>query len=246
MLFARTELRSSARTLAALLAMTGTALAVPPAAAPAPDVVIAQVDDSDLKEEETLQELMDDEYKGAAWSMGSAIGLSMIPGAGYGLVYAEKKPQSVVPFLLSAVGYGLGAAYLLGAFDETAKEVCLHVRDGKVPLDECAIGGRAGDNQNIDARSEDMNTPYFATKADYTRGVQGENFDGKDTGVLILGATYAATTLLGAIWAASTVADHNDRLKKDIESTAQAPSPTFRPIIGGDRSGGLAGFAIDF
>ncbi|MCB9545694.1 MAG: hypothetical protein H6706_07495 [Myxococcales bacterium] len=234
--------------VAALVGWAGAAFAgpVPPAAAPAPGVLIAQVDDSDLKDEETLNELMVEEYDKDAWSMGSAIGLSLIPGAGYGLVYAEKKAQSVVPFLVSAVGYGLGAAYLLGVFDETSKQVCLHVRDGKVPLDECEIGGRAGDNQQIDGRSEDMNTPYFATKADYTRGVQGEDFDGKDTGVLILGATYAATTILGAVWAAMTVADHNDRLKKDIESTAQAPSPTFRPVIGGDRSGGLMGFAVDF
>lgn len=62
--------------------------------------------------------------------------------------------------------------------DSTAEEcmiVCLHARDGIVPLDECSIGDRAGDNQAIDPRSSDMQTPYFATKSDYVQNVQGDS-----------------------------------------------------------------------
>lgn len=220
--------------------------AVPVMAAPGPERLIAQVDDSDLKDEEGLQELMDEEFDKDKWSMGSALGLSLVPGGGFGLIYAEKKAQSAVPFVLAAVGFGLGAAYLVGAFDEQSKTVCVHTRAGTVPLGECDIGNRAGDNQAIDPRSEDMNTPYFATKADYTKGIQGEDFDGASTGILILGATYIGTTLIGAIWSGLTVYDHNEKLRKDIESTAQAPTPTWRPVLGADRNGGLMGLAVDF
>jgi hypothetical protein len=233
--------------LALLLALPVQARdAVPAMAAPGPELLIAQVDDSDLKEEEGLVELMEEEYDKDKWSMGSALGLSLVPGGGFGLMYAEKKAQAAVPFVLAAVGFGLGAAYMVGAFDEEAKTVCVHTRAGTVGLDECDIGNRAGDNQAIDPRSSDMNTPYFATKADYTKGIQGENFDGTDTGILILGATYIGTTLLGAIWSGLTVYDHNEQLRKDIESTAQAPTPTWRPVVGADRNGGLMGLAVDF
>lgn len=233
--------------LALLAALPALAKApVPATAAPTPDLLIAQVDDSDLKEEEGLQELMDEEYDEASWSMGKAIGLSLIPGGGFGLIYAEKEAQSAVPFVLAAVGFGLGAAYMVGAFDESSKKVCVHVRAGTVPLDECDIGNRAGDNQAIDPRSQDMNTPYFATKADYTKGIQGEDFDGSERGIQILAATYIGTTLIGAIWAGLTVADHNDRLRKDIESTAKAPEPTWRPVVAADREGGFMGLAVDF
>lgn len=242
-------MRRTSALLALLTATSGSALAapaVPATAALPPGLLIAQVDDSDLGTEETLPELMEIEYDKDAWSVGSALGLSLVPGGGFGLIYAEKKAQATVPFVLAAVGFGLGASYLLGVFDESSKQVCIHKNDGSVGLDECEIGKRAGDNQTIDPRSDDGNTPYFATKADYTRGVQGEDFDGKDRGLLILGITYAGTTLIGAIWSALTVADHNDRLRKDIESTAQAPSPTFRPVLAGSHEGGMMGLAIDF
>ena len=47
---------------------------------------------------------------------------------------------------------------------------CIHVRAGVVPVETCTQGDRAGDNQAIDPLSEDMNTPFFATKDDYRRG----------------------------------------------------------------------------
>lgn len=69
--------------------------------------------------------------------------------------------------------------------DSTADEcmiVCLHARDGIVPLDECSIGNRAGDNQAIDPRSSDMQTPYFATKSDYTTADSCELASAPDAG----------------------------------------------------------------
>ena len=68
--------------------------------------------DPDLEDDESLEDLMKIEYDKDAWSMGTAIGLSLVPGGGFGLLYARKKPQAVIPFLLSTVGYGLGIAYM--------------------------------------------------------------------------------------------------------------------------------------
>lgn len=231
----------------ALGLLAGPALAknpVPTSAAAPPAVLLAQIDDSDLKDEETLEELIEGEIDEESWSMGKAIGLSLLPGGGFGLIYAEKKAQSVVPFLLSAVGYGVGLAYMLGVFNEKSEQVCVHVRDGEVPLGECSIGDTAGENLANDPRSPNGMTQYFDTKGDYTEGIKGEDFDGKDTGILILGATYAFTTILGAIWAASTVSDHNDKVRKAAESTAEGPR--LRPVMAYDGDNGLFGVGIDF
>ena len=73
--------------------------------APPPAVLLAQVDDSDLADEETLTELMQIEIDRDAQSMGAAIGLSLIPGGGWGLLYAGKPAQSAVPFSLAAAGF---------------------------------------------------------------------------------------------------------------------------------------------
>ena len=48
--------------------------------------------------------------------------------------------------------------------------ICVHTRDGQVPLAECSIGGTPGDNQAIDPRSLDAMTQYFDTRADYELG----------------------------------------------------------------------------
>lgn len=240
-------MRRIAATVAAASLLAGPALArnpVPTSAAAPPQVLLAQVDDSDLKDEETLEELIENEYDEKSWSMGKAIGLSLLPGAGYGLVYAEKKAQSVVPFILSIAGYGVGIAYMLGVFDESSKRVCVHVRDGEVPLGECSIGRTPGDNQANDPRSANGMTQYFDTQNDYQEGIKGEDFDGTKTGYLILASTYAVTTLLGAIWAGAVVSDHNDRLRKDLESTAQGP--TLRPVMAYDGQNGLFGLGLDF
>jgi hypothetical protein len=234
-----------------------------PTVAPAPELLIAQIDDSDLRDEETLTQLMGIEYSKDAWSMGSAVGLSMIPGAGWGLVYTRQKAQAVVPILLSAIGYGLGGLYVAGLFDESSEVQCRHVRVGKVgPMD----GGvdRCGyakivfdpnepnriDNQDID-ELDTQERPFFATAVDYSLVTVGQDFDGTNTGLVILVSTYVATTLLGAIWSGTSVAEHNDRLRKDIESTAQAPKAPAeervpRVVAGFDGRRGFLGFALDF
>lgn len=240
-------MRRFAAVFAMMSLLGGPALArnpVPTHAAASPGVLLAQIDDSDLKDEKTLEDLITDEVEENSWSMGKAIGLSLIPGGGFGLIYAEKKAQSVVPFLLSAIGYGVGIAYLAGIFDEKSERVCVHVRDAEVPLGECSIGRTPGDNQANDPRSPNGMTQYFDTQADYQEGVKGEDFKGFDTGVLIMGATYALTTILGAIWAAATVSDHNDRVRKDAESTAEGPS--LRPMMAYDGQQGLFGVGLDF
>lgn len=228
----------------------------PIANAPAPQALIAQnlgdqVDDSDLAREENLQDLMREEYDDASLSVGAAVTLSLIPGAGYGLAYAGKKAQSLVPFTLSAIGYGVGAAYFFGAFNTSTSTFCRHVRDGRVQdFDECAIADNKGTNTDpgnkaIDPRSPDM-LPYFKTAEDYSVVTSGEDFDGKRTGLLIMGGTYVFTTLVGAIWASSVVSDHNDRLQKDIESTAQNEGVQPRPVVAYDGNEGFFGLALDW
>ena len=99
-------------------------------------------EDPDLEDDETLEDLMKIEYDKDAWSTSTAIGLSLVPGGGFGLIYARKKPQAVIPFLLSTVGYGLGIAYMAGAFDESQTSICTHVRAGRVPAVECSYADR--------------------------------------------------------------------------------------------------------
>ncbi len=216
---------------------------VDPREAPPPRVLLAQVDDSDLGEEETLEDLKKIEYDVDAQSMGAAVGLSLLPGGGWGLMYADQKAQSTVPIVLFVAGAVVGGLYVAGIFDESSKTVCKHARDGKVELDECAIGGRAGENQAVDPRDPQMRQ-YFATQEDYERVKVGDDFDGKNTGLVIIGATYAVTTILGAVWAGLVVADHNAELERSIDSTVKGPS--FRPTFSFDGDNGIAGFALDF
>ena len=273
-------MRRIAAAFTALTIAAGPALAVEPGqsidptAAPAPGVLIAQAGidalDADLAEEETLQFLQDKEFNESAQSLGAAIGLSLIPGAGWGLMYADKAAQSTVPFLLSAVGYSLGAMYMAGLFDEEATQICNHVRDGRVGFDECGYGDIVFDpnvdqidNNDIDPR-DDMNPPraYFATKSDYEYATRGEDFEGTTTGLIIIGGTYVVTTLIGAVWAGSTVYEFNEQLRKDIESTAgrdavvkaddvrareaaAEPAPP-QPYFGYTGKRGVLGVALEF
>jgi hypothetical protein len=236
------------RIVAAIVAaglVPGFAIAqVSPTEAPPPRTLLAQVDDSDLGEEITLDELKEEEFDKDAQSMGAAIGLSLIPGGGWGLMYADKGAQSTVPLVLFVAGAVVGGLYVGGVFDESSKTVCQHTRDGRVPIDECGIGGTAGANQETDPRDPQMR-PYFATQDDYERITVGEDFDGTDTGIIILGATYVATSILGAVWAGLVVSEHNERLRKDIDSTVQR-QPSVRPTLAFSDEGGFAGFAIDF
>ncbi|MFN3201476.1 MAG: hypothetical protein ACE366_23945 [Bradymonadia bacterium] len=204
------------------------------------------IDDSDLAREETLEELKEEEYEKEAWSVGTAIGLSFIPGGGAGLIYAEKPAASTVPYLLSAIGYGVGIAYFVGAFDESSSVVCNHDIDGRVAFEECSFGdpGSAVRNDR-DPRGTPINgqqPPYFQTQGQYTEATIGEDFDGKQTGLIIIAGTYVVTTVLGAVWAASSVSDHNDAVRKKIDSTVQAP----KPIVAYDGRRGFLGLSFDF
>lgn len=274
-------MRRTAAALAALSIAAGPALAaepgqpIDPTAAPPPGVLIAQAGidalDADLADEKTLEDLHEDEFNESAKSMGAAVGLSLIPGAGWGLMYADKPAQATVPFLLSAVGYSVGALYMAGLFDEEATDTCQHVRDGRVGLAECGYGDivfdptnpNAVDNNDIDTRdNQNPQRAYFATKSDYSEVTIGDDFDGTTTGLLIIGGTYVVTTLVGAAWAGSTVYDFNDQLRKDIESTAgrdavakaedvRASGPAAeplppRPIFGYTGKRGVFGVVVDF
>lgn len=244
-------MRRTVAALAAAACLPGAAWAqvqpTPIEDAPPPAMLLAQVDDSDLRSEETLKELMQIEYDKDAQSVGAAIALSFIPGAGWGLLYAGKKAQAVVPFTLSAIGYGLAGAYLAGAFDTDAASACAHTRDGKVPFAECGLSRDPVRNKDEDPRADLSKHPpplniYDNTAADYSIVTTGEDFDGKETGLLILVGTYAVTTIVGAAWSAAVVSGHNDQLRKDIESTAGIP----RPIVGYTGERGVVGVAFDF
>ena len=229
--------------------------------APEAEVMVAMmIDDSDLRDEETLDQLMQLEYDRDKMSMGAAVGSSFIPGAGWGLMYAKKDIQAIVPFALSAVGYGLGAAYLFGAFDRQKTEICRHKpSSSRVADDECKRGERPLNtdnpdkitNQDIDPRSGAEMKQYWETKGDYEVTFAGEDFNGAGTGLVIMAGTYFVTTALGAVWAGLTVKAHNDQLRKDIESTAQnrrrtAPEIRAQPMVAytGDR--GFFGVRLDF
>ena len=185
-------------------------------------------EDPDLEDDETLEDLMKIEYDKDAWSTSTAIGLSLVPGGGFGLIYARKKPQAVIPFLLSTVGYGLGIAYMAGAFDESQTSICTHVRAGRVPAVECSYADRPFDPaapNEISNTSVDMRDPngrsYDQTVGDYASSTAGRNYSGRNTGITLLAATYIVTSTLGAVWSGMSVRAHNRQLRRDIESTAE-------------------------
>ncbi len=233
------------RTLTALaaLATVTPAFAAPPAVAPPPQQLLAQADEIDLGsvdgEEETLQALDGAIIEEESWSMGAAIGLSLIPGGGFGLMYADKPGAAGLTFALAAAGYGLGAAYMLGAFDESTSQRC-RFGDSSVDMNECdaAYDPEHPLNKEIDPRTGDY---YFRAKDQYAYVTTGENFDGQTTGLIIMGATYATTTLLGAVWSGTAVHRHNDDVRKRVESTA-----SIRPLLGYTGSRGYFGVGLDF
>jgi hypothetical protein len=201
--------------------------------------------DPDLEDDESLEDLMNIEYDKGAWSMGTAIGLSLVPGGGFGLLYARKKPQAVIPILLSTVGYGLGIAYMAGAFDESQSSICTHVNAGRVSPVECGYATIPNDptqperidNANIDPRTcadptncaNDPNAkPYFQTGGNYTRSTAGRDYSGRTAGLTILAATYVVSSTLGAVWSAMSVRSHNKQLRRDIESTADNSNRRYR------------------
>lgn len=278
--------RLVASALAVALPAAAAAQSVPPEMAAPPRTLLAAnggaVDDSDVaaeSEDETLDKLNQIEIDKDAWSTGAAVGLSAIPGGGFGLIYANKSAASVVPFLISIAGFTVGALYMVGKFDTKKKTSCFFKADpnssatgAQVDSYRCSyalftgttddpIPGDQDDNpdpaQNTGERTTHSfdwtaadnsrvgtNKEYYNSAANYGYVDSGENFDGKKTGLMILIGTYAATTLLGAVWSGLTVADHNETLRKNVESTAQNSGP--KPLVGYDGNNGYFGMALDF
>ncbi len=240
-------MRRTASSLLAFCLVGGTAFGqTSPLDAPPPRELIAQVDDSDLREEETLEELQQDEYDKSSQSMAAAIGLSLLPGGGWGLVYADKGAQSTVPFLITLAGVGLGIAGYVGAFDEGGTDSsCLHVRDGEVPVSECTLHQDKVRNKEVDPRDL-SGRQYFETVNDYELIAGKEPVDNSAFGTYFLLGGYGLAALVGAVWAAIEVADHNERLRKDIESTVEGPSWRPTPVVVFDGDNGMFGFSLAF
>ncbi len=126
-----------------LFTLSFNAQAAPPSSAPPPLSLLqgesplyeihrspsAQMDDPDLvrelAEEETLVDLQNIEYSNDALSSGRGVLLSLVPGAGWSLIYANRRAQGVLIILGATVGYGMGVAYLAGVFDENAERRCV-------------------------------------------------------------------------------------------------------------------------
>ena len=219
---------------------------------------LAQMEDPELilelQGEETLAELQENEFEEEALSMAKALTLSLIPGGGWGLIYTGKTAQSLIPFLISAVGYGVGLVYMSGLFDESSEEVCFHKPSSEVVgKGECSLFEptlqRPMQHTQLDPRGPlDANgqptQPYFATKDDYELQSRGQDYDGFGLGLTIVVSTYAASSLLGALWSMSEVSEHNGKLRRRIESTAMAPrvTPSMLPSVTG--RGMLPGFGL--
>lgn len=216
---------------------------VPPAATAEDPLQLAQNEDfydPDLENEETLEELHQEEYDKGKWSVGSAVGLSFIPGGGWGLLYADKGAASSVPFVLSLAGYTLGALYMGGVFDESSVIKCQD-DDNTIVRDELCDYSATNlpDSSDTSITAEERRA---IARGEYTQFQSGEDFDGGDTGLIIIGTTYALTTLLGATWAGLSVSEHNERLRRDIESTAWVP----RLRLGVAKGRSSVGLAFDF
>lgn len=207
-----------------------------PLEAPSPSVMFIQMDDpelvKELAEEETLQELQDMEFDRESLSVGRGITLSLIPGGGFGLLYAGHKAQGFLTIALSAVGYVIGIAYASGSLDSTQTDVCVYkkgtIEEETLQKEICSYwDGNIYPNlyNSVDPRSTDPMNPnvtkkYFETRPNYTLEKRGEQYDGKGLGVKVLIATYVASTLFGSIWSGKVIMEHNDEIRKRVESTA--------------------------
>jgi len=228
-----------------------------PLTAPGPQAMFAQMEDpelfKELSAEETLKELQDMEYDREALSLGRGLTLSLIPGGGFGLIYAGHKAQGFLTIGLSAIGYVLGVAYASGSLNSTQSEVCLYKQgtpqEELVQTQVCSWwDGSAHPNRynTIDPRSVDPNNPgseqkYFETRANYSIEQRGEAYDGQPLGVKILIGTYLVSTIVGAIWTGSVIMEHNDEVRKRVESTAG-----LFPIINSDGDNTTVGLGLRF
>ena len=243
----------------ALSVSAGPLLARPlnPVEAPSPRAMFTQMEDPDLvrelSQEETLEQLQDMEYDRESLSLGRGVTLSLIPGGGFGLLYAGERAQGLLVIALSTVGYVLGIAYASGSMNSEQSEVCVYKKgtpeEDLVQTQVCGWwDGQTYPNRynSVDPRSVDpVNNPegqkYFQTKTNYTLEQRGEQYDGQGLGLKILIGTYLTSTLIGAIWSGDVILDHNDEVRKRVESTAG-----LFPVIHTDGDGTTVGLGLRF
>lgn len=119
-----------------LICISSTAWADPPLLVLPPAVLFdssltpnaQQMDDPELvremSEEESLVDLQNIEYERDALSHSRGLLLSAIPGAGWSMIYANRKAQGILMIAGSIAGYALGVAYMAGTFDESVEVTC--------------------------------------------------------------------------------------------------------------------------
>ncbi|MAD60850.1 MAG: hypothetical protein CMH49_04930 [Myxococcales bacterium] len=134
----------SVLSVSALLTMVSISTAAPPLSSPPPLTLLQnnsplfQLDQNtqsqmmddptlmrELEQEESLEDLQEIEYNREALSISRGTLLSLIPGGGWSLMYANRRAQGVLMVLGATLGYGMGAAYALGVFDESADKTCV-------------------------------------------------------------------------------------------------------------------------
>ncbi len=213
----------------------------------------AQMDDPDLVQEisgeETLGQLQELEFQRESLSVGKAIALSLIPGGGWGLLYARKKAQSMVPLITSLIGYGVGAVYLSGQLDTKAEDVCIYkptnVAEANVEVCSYYTPIPSDPFRHLEPDKNNPAKKYFETKGDYEIETRGTNYDGSKFGLQMLAGTYVVSSLIGAIWATVAVNEHNDEVRKKVESTAQLKFQ-FTPIVQYNGRTAQMGFGFNF
>ena len=251
-----------------LLTYSGSVLAAPLGDAPPPLSLlsglspVAQMDDPELirelAEEESLVDLQEIEFSRESLSVSRGVILSFIPGGGWSLIYGNRKAQGLLMILGASIGYGMGLAYLSGAFDEEGSKRCI-VTDSSpekasifVGMEYCnpaslihPTNARAtmpardpylykqsnSPTLNVILRNDQpppngYQVPYFSEVSNfYKEQTRGSDYDGSKTGQMIILGTYAATTIVSAIWSTVEIREQNKELRKRIESTAQGPRP---------------------
>ncbi len=265
----------------AVLAVVNTSFATPALSSPPPLSLLQQssplftlnqgsqgqmMDDPtlmrELEQEESLEDLQDIEYSREALSINRGILLSLIPGGGWSLMYANRRAQGVLMILGASIGYAMGTAYVLGVFDEQAERACVLTDSSKESINvESAYCNPASSihptnknatmpaydpylykdenasdpAQRIILRKDKMlsgsyRVPFYSEVSElYQEQKRGSDYDGTSTGLAIIAGTYAATTVLSAIWSAVEISDQNHELRKRIESTSAQANPSFQP-----------------
>ena len=158
----------------------------------------------------------------------------------------------------ASVGYGMGLAYLSGAFDEEGEQtLCIdrlltreglylcwdgvlqpasliHPTNARATMparDPYLYKQSNSPTLNVILRNDQpppngYQVPYFSEVSNfYKEQTRGSDYDGAKTGRDDHFGTYAATTIVSAIWSTVEIREQNKELRKRIESTAQGPRP---------------------